>query len=221
LRAGKSRKSLCAKWLCDVTHEDPDTRALSQAARDNAGRMRNVFDQYSQPENRLTHALATSLATDRSLIRPFLHWAGIVQVPAERHLQITQQQVPGVPVSGEEVGDGRGVPDACIFGPDGWTVLIEAKVQAGASGDQLRRHAATARRNVFAQTHILLFSVDPMPPEAPQKRSGSHAERCPGDFAEGFNAASSPNADDLRTGQSVTGLDSIGFCQNLRDSRHR
>ena len=34
--------------------------------------MRNVFDQYSQPENRLTHALMTALHEDRGLLALFL-----------------------------------------------------------------------------------------------------------------------------------------------------
>lgn len=132
--------------------------------------MRNVFDRYSQPENRLTHALACTLEADRSLICPFLKWAGIEAVPAEARLQITQQQVPGVPVSGEENdGNRRGISDACIFVPDGWAVLIEARVQAGVSIDQVCRHAETARRNGFAQGHILLLSANPLPPGAPER----------------------------------------------------
>ncbi len=34
--------------------------------------MRNVFDQYGQPENRLTHALATCLHEDRAFLGEFL-----------------------------------------------------------------------------------------------------------------------------------------------------
>ena len=37
--------------------------------------MRNIFDQYSHPENRLTHALASCLAEDRKLLRRFVGWA--------------------------------------------------------------------------------------------------------------------------------------------------
>ena len=32
--------------------------------------MRNVFDQYSQSENRVTHALAAALLEDGKLLRP-------------------------------------------------------------------------------------------------------------------------------------------------------
>jgi signal transduction histidine kinase/ligand-binding sensor domain-containing protein len=36
--------------------------------------MRNIFDQYHQPENRLTHALLSSLDLDRRLLRDCLRW---------------------------------------------------------------------------------------------------------------------------------------------------
>ena len=36
--------------------------------------MRNIFDQYEQPENRLTHALVTTLDQDRALLGPLLRW---------------------------------------------------------------------------------------------------------------------------------------------------
>jgi len=34
--------------------------------------LRNLFDQYSQPENRFTHALLTALNEDRKLLNAFL-----------------------------------------------------------------------------------------------------------------------------------------------------
>lgn len=34
--------------------------------------VRNVFDQYDQPENRVTHALMSALHTDRNLLDAFL-----------------------------------------------------------------------------------------------------------------------------------------------------
>ena len=36
--------------------------------------MRNLFDQYDQPENRLSHALAVCLNEDRRLLTKFLAW---------------------------------------------------------------------------------------------------------------------------------------------------
>ena len=130
--------------------------------------MRNVFDQYSQPENRLTHALVCTIDADRSLLRPFLRWAGARDIPSSARLRITEQQVPGEAAPGDET-EGRGLPDACIFDDDGWALLIEAKVQAGVSLGQLRRHVATAQRHGFDKPSLLLLSVDDPPTRLPAK----------------------------------------------------
>jgi len=61
--------------------------------------LRNVFDQYEQPENRLTHALVCTLASEHRLIRPFLRWLGASNVPPLRELHLVEQQAPLVPVS--------------------------------------------------------------------------------------------------------------------------
>jgi hypothetical protein len=58
--------------------------------------LRNIFDQYEQPENRLTHALVSVLDHDRTLLSPFLAWLGVENVPSKHFLRLTQQQVPGV-----------------------------------------------------------------------------------------------------------------------------
>jgi hypothetical protein len=36
--------------------------------------MRNLFDQYTHPENRLTHALVSGIDHDRYLLREFFKW---------------------------------------------------------------------------------------------------------------------------------------------------
>lgn len=132
--------------------------------------MRNLFDQYVQPENRLTHALVCALDADRALLTPFLHWAGARDIPPVRQLRITEQQVPGELVSGDEE-EGRGLPDASVFSDAGWALLVEAKVQAGVSPGQLRRHIATARRYGFETPFLLLISVDDPPSQMPARAS--------------------------------------------------
>jgi len=129
--------------------------------------MRNIFDQYSQPENRLTHALVCVLDADRTLLRPFARWAGARETPPASRLTITEQQVPGQPVSGDE-DDGRGLPDACIFDGQSWSLLIESKISAGISVPQLRRHIATAHRHDFKKPHLLLLAIDAPPAKLPK-----------------------------------------------------
>ncbi|HED52886.1 MAG TPA: hypothetical protein ENJ00_01625 [Phycisphaerales bacterium] len=121
--------------------------------------MRSVFDQYSQPENRLTHALACTLDADRTLLGPFLRWAGAADAPAVSRLSITEQQTPGVPGSGDE-SDAKGIPDACVFDDEGWLMIIESKVQSKASVDQLNRHIQTAKRHDYKDPHVLLLTTD-------------------------------------------------------------
>lgn len=125
--------------------------------------MRNVFDQYTQPENQLTHALIVALHQDRSvLLKPFLEWVGAYAVPDVRSLQIVEQQQPGVMVSGDE-SDGetrKGLPDASIFNEDGWALIVESKVQAPLNNGQLHRHRLTAQRCGFPDPQLFAIVVD-------------------------------------------------------------
>ena len=132
--------------------------------------MRNIFDQYVQPENRLTHALVCTLDAERGLLRRFLRWAGARDIPPVWRLRITEQQVPGELVSGDEE-EGRGLPDASVFTDDGWALLIEAKAQAGILPSQLDRHISTCRRHGFQNPFLLLISVDAPPPRMPDRAS--------------------------------------------------
>lgn len=122
--------------------------------------MRNIFDQYEQPENRATHALTCALSHEPALLRPFLRWVGLRDVPKDR-LHIVQQQAPGVEVSGEETTDERrSLPDLCVFNDARWAAVFEAKVQSTPVSDQLRRHIRTAERMGFVKPQLVLLVVD-------------------------------------------------------------
>ena len=84
--------------------------------------MRNLFDQYEQPENRLTHALMTVLDQDRKLLAPFLRWIGVNDVSNPRSLWLTEQQVPGILHEDADDIEHTGVPDAAVFDDNGWNV---------------------------------------------------------------------------------------------------
>lgn len=130
--------------------------------------MRNVFDQYSQPENRLTHALACSLDADRTLLRPFLTFLGVRPPDKRSTLHVVEQQVPGELESGDE-DVRRGLPDACIFDDYGWSVLIESKAQAQIELGQLDRHVRTAARHGFPDAQLVVLSIDPRPRSLPER----------------------------------------------------
>lgn len=120
--------------------------------------MRNLFDQYSQPENKLTHALLSCLEADRSLLRQFLKWA-TGSVPTGR-VSIYEQGLPGSPVALEEDEvERRGLPDGCITDEKDWTLLIETKFAAPLTSDQLRRHVRTAKRHGLGGIRVLTLTA--------------------------------------------------------------
>lgn len=95
--------------------------------------MRTLFDQYTQPENRLTHALACVLNEDRTLLAAFLKWLDVPPPPAKRRLRIVEQEMPGALVSGEDEQD-RTLPDLCVFDEEsGWAVVVSVVELAGDS----------------------------------------------------------------------------------------
>ncbi|MDD4888867.1 MAG: hypothetical protein PHU85_02970 [Phycisphaerae bacterium] len=129
--------------------------------------MRNLFDQYEQAENRLTHALMTTLHNDRKLIRPFLGWLlGTKQLPPMKAIRIGQQQAPGTEADTDKE-DNEGLPDGCFFDDQDWAVLIESKVQAAASLAQLERHRRLAARYGYPSPSMILLAVDPPPKGLP------------------------------------------------------
>ncbi len=115
--------------------------------------MRNLFDQYMQPENRLSHALAVCLHEDRSLLRAFLSWMGVRAPANAKALTIVEQILPGDPPETEAEAERQGLPDIVIHDEDRWCVLIESKVQAALTEDQLKRHERTLRRRGFERIH--------------------------------------------------------------------
>lgn len=122
--------------------------------------MRNIFDQYEQPENKLTHALACTLHGDRNLIAPFLRWAGFSTLPPLGSIQIIEQQVPGEIVDLGDESASAGLPDLCLFTETGWAALFEMKVNAVLKADQLRRHVETAKRYGYDDPRVTAIVVD-------------------------------------------------------------
>ena len=57
--------------------------------------MRNLFDQYNQPENKLTHSLVSCLYEDNQLLNSFLKSFCSNFFNQSSKLSIEQQTVPG------------------------------------------------------------------------------------------------------------------------------
>ena len=109
--------------------------------------MRNIFDQYLHPENRVTHALMTAINEDRKLLGLFLRELIKVKAPLDPlNLSVLEQQYPGEEEPSEDDLERRGIPDGWIFDDEGWCVFIETKVIAKLGADQIIRHRRTAER---------------------------------------------------------------------------
>ncbi len=123
--------------------------------------MRNIFDQYSQPENRLTHALVSCLGNDPKLLRGFVQWATGEKVPAGRRLEIVEQRLPGEEeATDEKEAERRGLPDAWIHDGKGWALIIESKIESPLKRDQLDRHRRVAERRGFSDVHLVALVVE-------------------------------------------------------------
>lgn len=121
--------------------------------------MRNLFDQYTQPENRLTHALLSCLAADSRLLHRFLRWVSPQSQPRGR-LRILEQSLPGLASEAAEgEAESRGLPDGCITDGSDWSLLIEAKFAARLELDQLKRHLRTARRHGLENPKLLILTL--------------------------------------------------------------
>jgi hypothetical protein len=129
--------------------------------------LRNIFEQYSQPENRVTHALLSALNEDRRLLGFFLRELVKAKPPVDvRKLSVLEQQYPGEEEPSEDELERRGIPDGWIFSEDeAWCVFIESKVLAPLRTAQIQSHRRTAARRGF--TTIIGVAIAPRLPSTP------------------------------------------------------
>jgi len=115
-----------------------------------ANLVRNVFDQYSQAENKLTHALFSALQQDRQLLTSFLKDICRTSLPSKaRDLKLSVQSYPdGTSYNNKEV-ESRNIPDAWIYDDEGWALVFEAKITAKLTRTQLEGHRRVAVRRGF------------------------------------------------------------------------
>lgn len=136
--------------------------------------MRNIFDQYLQPENRLTHALVTALTEDKRLLWGFLRWVGVNPLPDTRRLEVVEQRLPGEMEASEDETERRGLPDAWIHDNDKWSILIESKISSPLKMDQLRRHRSTAFLRGYEEITVLVIATE-TPKQSLPEPSGSES----------------------------------------------
>ncbi len=129
----------------------------------------NLFDQYSQYENRVTNALLQTLAISPRLARSFLRdFIGIQFNPRRERLILTAQKRPGA--HGDRAGtpgnqsERDSVPDGWLVCEEqGWAVVIESKIERGKLRlDQLRGHLKGAAH--YPRKYLLILTPDEKPP---------------------------------------------------------
>lgn len=122
--------------------------------------VRNLFDPYSQAENRLTHALAVCLNEDRRLLGRFLRRVGVSSTVAPGALRIVVQRLPGDPPEADDEAGGMGLPDIVIHDDESWCLVVESKVMSALRWDQLDRHRRTLKRRGFERGRMLVLARD-------------------------------------------------------------
>ena len=123
--------------------------------------MRNIFDQYSQPENRLTHALISSLNEDKKLLSSFLKKFCKNYFTNVSLLKVDQQTLPGLKSLQLSDDKKKGLPDGVIYN-DEKCLIIECKINLELTEDQLIRHEKTVKRKGFDHTFGLTITKDPI-----------------------------------------------------------
>jgi hypothetical protein len=124
--------------------------------------MRNIFDQYNQPENKLTHSLVSCLYEDKYLLNSFLENFCLNFFNKSLNLKIEQQTVPGELNLIDDENQKKGLPDAVIYSEE-QCLIIESKVSSTLTEDQLVRHEKTVRRRGFNNIRGIGIVVDLLP----------------------------------------------------------
>ncbi len=103
-----------------------------------------------------------SLQADPRLLKEFIKWAKAGR-PSGKIVTL-EQSLPGAPPTTIERNETqkRGLPDGWIHDANGWALLIESKVAASPSDDQIERHLRTARRRGFERPSLLWLTVTPV-----------------------------------------------------------
>jgi len=122
--------------------------------------MRNIYDQYSQPENRLTHALICTLYEEPGILKQFIKWVTGAH-PTNNKLKLLEQRLPGEEEVTEDDLEDRGLPDGWIHDDQEWSLLIESKALSSLNTGQLERHYKTASKRGFTSIQVLAITVAP------------------------------------------------------------
>jgi hypothetical protein len=121
--------------------------------------LRNIFDQYSQNENRLTHAFASILHHDPKLKSDFLQkFLGLSKTKAKACKISVQAYPDGPPLDLSEVTE-KGIPDIWFYDDDGWCAVVECKITADLNLNQVERHVRTALKRGYDEALPVIITA--------------------------------------------------------------
>jgi len=127
---------------------------------------RNLFDQYSHAENRLTHALLCALTFERKLLSTFLRQY-VRGVKFERKLlKVSEQTFPEISEPTTDLEIRKSLPDGIIFesavhgknDEKRHALIIESKITTRLTNDQLRRHTDGVRSKGFLVSGLAIIA---------------------------------------------------------------
>ena len=122
--------------------------------------MRNIFDSYSKNEDRLTHALFSTLDSDKDLLKSFIrNICKVRSVP--KNLSISVQNYPFESAYTEKKIRTPSRPDAWIYNKDGFALVFEAKITDNLKQGQLTKHQKTAQKQGFKNRKFYTITALP------------------------------------------------------------
>lgn len=90
----------------------------------------------------------------------FIKWATETEIPRGKRYFVVEQRLPGVDFESDEAEAERlGLPDIWIYADSNWSLLIESKISAKLTSDQLTRHLRTASRRGYSDCHLLTLTT--------------------------------------------------------------
>jgi hypothetical protein len=128
-------------------------------------RLNPLFEQYSNQENRLTHALLHTVGSSESLFSKFLKdIVGVKKVPKKETYEISSQKAP-LSLGDDKVQQVESVPDAWIVDSSSkMGIAVEVKDKKNALRlSQLRGHAN--RISDYRERYLLSITPDIQEPE--------------------------------------------------------
>jgi hypothetical protein len=106
-----------------------------------------------------------ALNEDRALLARFIEWV-VPAPPRMRSLEVIEQSWPHKREPADfEIEDRnedrarKGLPDGCVHNDEGWALLIESKIAAPLTLDQLGRHKQSARDNGLDNVTLLALTA--------------------------------------------------------------